>query len=91
MSDNSEISLTQTTPDASTHPEAIAEIAPEIAIMIAELEQYRERLINDTLMMAKRAKIFKSTALAQLDQHPEILKIDALLKNLRAQQAEIDR
>jgi hypothetical protein len=72
----------------STEQPTIEQVtAEEIAEVIAELEQYRERLINDTLATAKRAKVLKATALAQLEQHPEIIKIDAILQNLREQQA----
>jgi hypothetical protein len=48
----------------------------ELTEIIAELEQYRERLVNDTLSMAQRAKIMKSQALASLE--PSLAQIDAL-------------
>ena len=56
----------------------------ELAEMIAELEQYRERLTNDTLATAQRAKIVKSKALENLE--PMLTQIDAQLNALRAQQ-----
>ncbi|MGF1602152.1 MAG: hypothetical protein ACFCU8_09045 [Thermosynechococcaceae cyanobacterium] len=59
----------------------------EIAGVIAELEQYRERLETDTLAMAKRAKIMKSQALANLE--PQLAQIDAQLQVLRQRQTAL--
>ncbi|QSJ18209.1 hypothetical protein JYQ62_05135 [Nostoc sp. UHCC 0702] len=58
--------------------------AQELKDIIAELEEYRERLVNDTLTIAQRAKILKSQALAQLQ--PDLNEIDARLQALRAHQ-----
>ncbi|MBW4660837.1 MAG: hypothetical protein KME15_19355 [Drouetiella hepatica Uher 2000/2452] len=52
--------------------------------MITELEQYRERLVNDTLSMAQRAKVMKSQALASLE--PSLTQIDGQIQALRQQQ-----
>jgi hypothetical protein len=57
----------------------------EIAEVIAELEEYRERLVNETMETAKKAKMMKATAMTQLE--PELAKIDAALANLKEQQA----
>jgi capsule polysaccharide export protein KpsE/RkpR len=57
----------------------------EIAEAIAELEEYRERLVNETLTAAQRAKLPKSQMLAQLE--PELAQIDHVLEALRHQQA----
>lgn len=57
----------------------------ELEATIAELETYRERFVNDTLALAKRARISKKEAQEQLAEHPEMAKIDAALGNLRAQ------
>ena len=57
----------------------------DIAQMITELEQYRERLMNDFLTMAKRAKVMPSQAQARLE--PDLAQIDALLSTLRKKQA----
>ena len=57
----------------------------EIAEMIADLEQYRERIVNETLAMAQRAKIMKSQALARLE--PNLVKIDTTLQALRQRQS----
>ncbi|MEM6445155.1 MAG: acetyltransferase [Cyanobacteria bacterium P01_D01_bin.123] len=56
----------------------------DIELTIAELETYRERFVNDTLALAKRARISKKEAQEQLTNHPEVAKIDAALVNLRA-------
>lgn len=61
--------------------------AHELAEVIAELEQYRERLINDTMNAAKRAKLMKSAVMANLE--PELANIDATLQQLREQQAAL--
>lgn len=55
----------------------------EIAQMIAELEKYRDRLVEDFTTTAKKAKLPKSLAMAQLKTHPEIVKIEASLAQLR--------
>lgn len=56
----------------------------ELTEIITELENYRERLMNDTLSMAKRAKIMKAQAMANLE--PQIDQIDAQLQVLRQRQ-----
>jgi hypothetical protein len=68
------------TPIEPATPEALSEI-------ITELEQYRERLVNDTLAMAQRAKIMKAKALETLE--PGLAQIDAQLEGLRKQQADL--
>lgn len=59
----------------------------DLTEVIAELEQYRERLLNDTLEVAQRAKMMKSAVMARLE--PELTKIDATLQALRSQQAAL--
>ncbi|MEA5505621.1 hypothetical protein VB735_21415 [Halotia wernerae UHCC 0503] len=61
--------------------------AQDLTELIAELEEYRERLVNDTLTMAQRAKMLRSQALAQLE--PDLAKIDTTLQALRNQQAAL--
>ena len=61
----------------------------ELEATIAELETYRERFVNDTLSLAKRARISKKEAQEQLANHPEMAKIDAALGNLRAQKESL--
>jgi hypothetical protein len=65
---------------------ALDQASPEeIAEMIADLEQYRERIVNETLAMAQRAKIMKTQALARLE--PNLVKIDTTLQSLRQRQS----
>ncbi|MDZ7957903.1 MAG: hypothetical protein RMY34_08345 [Aulosira sp. DedQUE10] len=68
------------TSSTQTNPEELTEA-------IAELEEYRERLVNDTLSMAQRAKIMKAQALASLE--PQLTQIDATLESLRQQQSAL--
>ncbi|VXD20473.1 conserved hypothetical protein [Planktothrix serta PCC 8927] len=60
-------------------------VSEELAEVIQELEQYRERLLNETLTTAQRAKMSKTKAMAQLE--PILAQIDAKLEELRSQQA----
>jgi capsule polysaccharide export protein KpsE/RkpR len=67
---------------------AIEQATPqELTEIIAELEQYRERLVNDTLSMAQRAKVMKAQAMASLE--PNLAKIDTTLETLRQRQAAL--
>ncbi|MBC1242275.1 hypothetical protein [Nostoc sp. 2RC] len=59
----------------------------DIAQVIAELEQYRERLVQETTETAKRAKLMRVSVMAKLE--PELAKIDAALEQLRNQQASL--
>lgn len=61
--------------------------AQELAEVIEEFEQYRQRLFNETMETAKKAKLPKSKVLAQLE--PELAKIDTVLQGLREQQATL--
>lgn len=70
--------IQELTPIDQATPEELTEI-------IAELEEYRERLVNDTLSMAQRAKIMKAQAMANLE--PQLAQIDAQLQVLRQRQA----
>lgn len=56
-----------------------------VAEVVAELEKYRARLIEDFSAAAKKAKLPKSMTNAQLKAHPEIAKIDASLAKLRGE------
>ena len=77
MSENQDKATTQ-----QETPEAIAEV-------ISELEQYRSRIIEDTMAMAKQAKIMRSKAQANIENHPEIAKIDAILSDLHSRKAAL--
>lgn len=72
------------TPEFTSIDQATPE---ELTEVIAELEQYRERLVNDTLSMAQRAKVMKSQALAHLE--PSLAEIDVQLQALRQRQATL--
>ncbi|MBW4636320.1 MAG: hypothetical protein KME30_31920 [Iphinoe sp. HA4291-MV1] len=72
------VETSEHTPTDLTSPQDLSEI-------IAEFEEYRQRLISETLATAQKAKVMKATALAQLE--PELAKIDAVLKELRDRQA----
>lgn len=61
--------------------------AEDLASVIVEFEQYRERLLNETLTAAQKAKLPKKTALAQLE--PQLAQIDATLEKLREQKATL--
>jgi len=77
MSENSEF----------TTPEADEVTLEQLTDVIAELEEYRERLLNETLTNAQKAKISKSKTLGQLE--PQLAEIDATLEQLRLQQASL--
>ena len=55
-----------------------------ISQAIAELEEYRQRLIDDTIAIAKKVKASKRDTMARLEQHPEIIKIDKMIEEFRA-------
>ena len=65
--------------------ESSAASEQEVADVIAELEKYKARLIEDFTATAKKAKLPKSMVMSQLKNHPEILKIDASLAQLRGE------
>lgn len=80
--------LAETSGQTSVATNVQEEVTPDLlSEVIAELEQYRERLVNDTLSMAQRAKIVKSQALANLE--PSLAEIDARLEALRQQHHEL--
>jgi capsule polysaccharide export protein KpsE/RkpR len=67
---------------------SIEQITPqELTEIITELEQYRERLVKDTLSMAQRAKVMKAQAIASLESN--LTKIDTTLETLRDRQATL--
>lgn len=61
--------------------------AQELAEVIEEFKQYRERLLNETMETAKRAKLMKSAVMAKLE--PELAKIDETIKTLQDRQAAL--
>lgn len=61
--------------------------AEQIAEVIKEFEQYRQRLVEDMTNAAKKAKLSKSKMMTKLE--PELVQIDAKLERLRAQYAQM--
>lgn len=72
-----------TNPSETTAAEPVS--LEELMEVIEQFEQYRERLLNDSMETAKRAKMKKSEVMAQIQ--PELDKIDTALEQLRKQQA----
>lgn len=62
--------------------------AQDLAEVIAEFEQYRQRLVSETLETAQRAKMSKASVMARLE--PELSKIDAALQSLRDRQTDLN-
>ncbi len=69
-----------------TEPTTLATL-PELEETIAEMEAYRERLVNDMTTMAQRAKISKSQMMTNLE--PELNQIDSALHQLREQKTSL--
>ena len=55
----------------------------ELREVIEQFEQYRDRLINDAMETAKRAKMKQADIMIRIQ--PELDKIDAALEQLKAQ------
>ncbi len=64
----------------SEHPVA-ENTAQEIAEVIQEFEQYRERLVQETVSAAQKAKLPPKAAMTKIE--PELAQIDASLAGLR--------
>ncbi len=86
MSENEEFN-----PSDSDNDETVANSTEtnveEVAEVIAEFEKYRERLVNETMTAAQKAKLPQKAAMAKIE--PELAKIDAGLESLRAQLAAL--
>ncbi|MEG3990290.1 hypothetical protein QUA13_24555 [Microcoleus sp. S28C3] len=86
MSENEEFN-----PSDSDNEESVANSTDtnveELAEVIAEFEKYRERLVNETMTAAQKAKLPQKAAMAKIE--PELAKIDAGLESLRAQVAAL--
>ncbi|MEG4288567.1 hypothetical protein Q5692_07350 [Microcoleus sp. C2C3] len=86
MSENEEFN-----PSDSDNDETVANSretnVEEVAEVIAEFEKYRERLVNETMAAAQKAKLPQKAAMAKIE--PELAKIDAGLENLRAHLAAL--
>ncbi len=61
----------------------------EIEQAITELERYRERIVNDLFQSARRVEVSHKRAMANIGKNPEIIKIDAEIEKLQAQQSNL--
>ncbi|HBE20307.1 MAG TPA: hypothetical protein DEG17_20115 [Cyanobacteria bacterium UBA11149] len=84
MAENLETKASETQ-DSSLDREAVT--PQDIAEVILEFEQYRQRLIDEMTTVAQKAKLPKSKMMARLE--PELAQIDATLENLRTQHAAL--
>jgi len=66
----------------NSSPEAIEQA-------ITELERYRERIVNDLFQSAQQVDVSQKTAMANIGKNPEIMKIDAQIEKLQAQQSQL--
>ena len=76
--------MTAQSADGSTSAEAAS--SDEVEAVIAELEAYRQRLVDETMDIARKIKLPKKAAQAQVDRHPEIAKISQMIQGLRDRQ-----
>lgn len=82
MSENSN----QTATDSQATTNNSAPVTPEeLAEVIQDFEQYRQRLVEDMTNAAKKAKLSKSKMMTKLE--PELAQIDTALEKLRVQYA----
>ena len=63
--------------------------AADLAELIVEFEKYRDRLVNETVEAAKKAKLSKKATMAKLE--PKLADIDAKLQRLREQHANLEK
>lgn len=73
---------------ASERTTTTAEIsAIELEDIITELQKYRDRLVHDTTEAIHKARLPKAKALAQME--PELIKIDAMMQEVRDRHAAL--
>ncbi len=88
MSENEELTTSAGGESADNLTEDSTQIeAEELLEVIAEFERYRERLVNETMAAAQKAKLPQKAAMAKIE--PELAKIDAGLESLRTQLATV--
>jgi prefoldin subunit 5 len=75
-------------PESSTPSVTESVTLEELNETIAELEKYRDRLVNDMTQTAQKAKIMKSALMAQLQ--PELDQIDAAMQALKTQKEALE-
>ncbi|MCU0546047.1 MAG: hypothetical protein MUE44_28415 [Oscillatoriaceae cyanobacterium Prado104] len=89
MSENEELTMSDRDESAADLTEDSTQVgAEELAEVIAEFERYRERLVNETMAAAQKAKLPQKSAMAKIE--PELAKIDAGLASLRTQLAAVN-
>ena len=81
--DKFSFSLKMTNTSELQNSNAASPSLEEVLEVIQQFEEYRERLISDSMETAKRAKMKKSEITAQIE--PELNKIDSALEQLKAQ------
>ena len=81
--DKFSFSLKMTNTSELQNDNATSPSLEEVLEVIQQFEEYRERLISDSMETAKRAKMQKSEITAQIE--PELNKIDSALEQLKAQ------
>lgn len=64
------------------------ETVESLSEMIEQCQQYRDRLVNDTVAAAKRAKLPKSAVMKQLE--PELAKLDGALEELKQRKVALE-
>ncbi|ERN41955.1 hypothetical protein KR51_00012810 [Rubidibacter lacunae KORDI 51-2] len=75
-------SSSKATPD-STPASQPAASAAEVAEVLAEFAQYRQRIVDETVEIAKKLKLSKKDTMARLEQHPELARIDGIVSDLQ--------
>ncbi|MCY7335845.1 MAG: hypothetical protein LH613_06465 [Chamaesiphon sp.] len=73
------------TSDRTTTTAEISAI--ELEEIVTELQKYRDRLVHDTTEAIHKARLPKAKALAQME--PELVKIDAMLQEVRDRHAAL--
>jgi len=72
----------------ASEPTTTAEMsAIELEEIITELQKYRDRLVHDTTEAIHKARLPKAKALAQME--PELIKIDAMMQDVRDRHAAL--
>ncbi len=61
--------------------------AETLTEVIVEMKKYRDRLVNETMEAAKKAKLSKKATMAKLE--PQLTNIDSKLQLLLEQQANL--
>ena len=63
--------------------------ATEIKAVLSELEEFRERIVTNAKDLAKKVKAKPKDLKAALEDHPDLMKIDAAKEQLEAELKEL--